>query len=71
MKEENAARARSALAGKWLPLGKYAYVCGEWTACNFVVSGEEKWMLYRGGETVGQFDDREAAMLAARERKAA
>lgn len=68
---EQPTRAKSALAGKWVKLGKYAYVCGAWTVCNFVSSGKEVWMLYHDKETIGRFEDMESALQAARERKSA
>lgn len=71
--EEKVARARSALEKKWTHLGQYAWVCGEWTVCNFLVNSEEAYMLYRGNETIGRFDTDREAMEAAKEqeRKAA
>lgn len=71
--EEKVARASSALEKKWTRLGQYAWVCGEWTVCNFLVNSEEAYMLYRGNETIGRFDTDREAMEAAKEqeRKAA
>lgn len=66
---EQEARARSALEKKWTRLGQYAFVCGEWTVCNFLVSGEEAYMLYRGKETIGRFDTDREAMAAAKEQE--
>lgn len=67
--DEKVARARSALEKKWVRLGQYAWVCGEWTVCNFLVSGEEAYMLYRGKETIGRFDTDREAMEAAKEQE--
>lgn len=66
---EHPTRARSALERKWMRLGQYAWVCGEWTVCNFLVNSEEVFMLYRGKETMGLFDTDRAAMEAAKERE--
>ena len=45
--------------------------CGFWTDghLNFLVSGEEAYMLYRGKETIGRFDTDREAMEAAKEQE--
>lgn len=68
---EQPTRAKSALSGKWLPLGRYAWVHGEWTVCNFISGGKEVYMLYQGKDTIGRYDTRDEAMRAAREKEAA
>ena len=66
---ERLARAKSALAGKWQRLGKYAYICGEWTIANFLIGGKEKYVLFLNDRRLGVFDDLESACKAAREAK--
>lgn len=68
---EKITRAKSALAGKWVSFGKYAWVCGNWTVCAFVANGKEVFMLYNCDVTVGRYGTRKEAMLAAREKSAA
>jgi hypothetical protein len=66
---EQPTRAKSALAGKWEPLGKWAMVKGQLTVAKFVLNGENIYVLFDKGERVGQYASFEEAMKA--ERKAA
>ena len=56
MKEENATRAKSVLAGNWQPLGKWAMVKGSLTCAKYRVNGVDKYVLFDGYERIGMFD---------------
>lgn len=67
--DQRIARAKSALAGKWQRLGKYAYICGEWTIAIYLIGGVDKYVLFMKDRRLGVFDDLESACGAARETK--
>lgn len=56
VKEENEVRAKSALAGNWHPLGKWAMVKGSLTCVKYRVNGDDKYVLFDGPERIGMFN---------------
>lgn len=52
---EKAARAKSALTGKWAQVGRWAVVRGEMTCAKYIVSGVPVYVLFDGERRVGQY----------------
>lgn len=65
---EHATRAKSALAGEWQPLGKWAMVKGPLTIAKFVQNGQNVYVRFDGERRVGQYG---SFAEAQQERKAA
>lgn len=52
---EKTTRAKSALAGEWQPLGKWAMVKGPLTIAKFVQNGQNVYVRFDGERRVGQY----------------
>lgn len=52
---EHATRAKSALAGEWQPLGKWAMVKGEKTVAKCITNGRPVYVRYDGEKRIGQY----------------
>jgi len=65
---EKTTRAKSALAGEWQPLGKWAMVKGPLTIAKFVQNGQNIYVRFDGDQRVGQYA---SFAEAQQERKAA
>ena len=48
-------RAKSALTGKWEPVGSWAMVKGDLTIAKFVQGGENIYVLFDGATRKGQY----------------
>ena len=53
---EHATRAKSALAGEWQPLGKWAMVNGEKTVAKYITNGQAIYVRFDGEKRIGQFE---------------
>jgi hypothetical protein len=53
---EHATRAKSALAGEWQPLGKWAMVKGEKTVAKYITNGQAIYVRFDGEKRIGQFE---------------
>ena len=52
---EKTTRAKSALAGEWQPLGKWAMVKGEKTVAKYITNGQAIYVRFDGDQRVGQY----------------
>ena len=53
---EKTTRAKSALAGEWQPLGKWAMVKGEKTVAKYITNGQAIYVRFDGEKRIGQFE---------------
>ncbi len=52
---EKTTRAKSALAGEWQPLGKWAMVKGEKTVVKCITNGRPVYVRHDGEKRIGQY----------------